>query len=221
MTEITLKPCPFCGGEAHFGKTSYSKPLEDTVWHDDGAPVTEAHFVSCVSCTASNRNSLAGGCRTQERAAESWNTRQAEAKVEGLPKDIALAVAKMGKVEWGAVQPKPDEDHAKSFADSLKLTREYFKTEGDQSLHGVYLEGTEIVLCHTGTSPNSANNARALTGAWNWLVDQATHLSHNPHADEGAEAPDSRIFSRASGRNSEGSGGVYGEQVVQSREPNP
>ena len=147
--------------------------------------------------------------------------RQAEAKAEGLPKDIALAVAKMGKVEWGAVQPKPDEDHVKDFADSLKLTREYFKTEGDQSLHGVYLEGTEIVLCHTGTSPNSANNARALTGAWNWLVDQATHLSHNPHADEGAEAPDSRIFSRASGRNSEGSGGVYGEQVVQSREPNP
>lgn len=58
-----LKPCPFCGGEAHlFGI--------ETI----GASV--AYFVKCVG----NKSKCAGPiytkyCDTKERAAEVWNTR--------------------------------------------------------------------------------------------------------------------------------------------------
>jgi hypothetical protein len=94
-----------------------------------------------------------------------------------LPPDIAEAVVRMGKVEWGAVGPKTDAEHVSDFADSLQITREHFSLEDDRSLHGLYLEGTATVLCHTGTSPNSAVNARALAGAWNWLLDQCASLT--------------------------------------------
>ena len=160
MTEITLKPCPFCGGEAHFGKTSYSKPLEDTVWHDDGAPVTEAHFVSCVSCTASNRNSLAGGCRTQERAAESWNTRQAEAKVEGLLREAR-----------GYVCDSHDE--------GCECDPEYGEAIFERRMEEEDPSGET-----TDTWPDYAE---CTCGVAELLNKIDAHLSHNPHADEGAE----------------------------------
>ena len=63
MPRPELKPCPFCGGEAHlFGI--------ETI----GASV--AYFVKCVG----NKSKCAGPirtkyCDTKERAAEVWNTR--------------------------------------------------------------------------------------------------------------------------------------------------
>lgn len=85
----------------------------------------------------------------------------------------------MGRVEWGSTAEQTSERHVADFAKTLRLTREYFNLEDvPVSLHGLYLEGTETVLCHTGTSPNSGMNARALAGAWNWLVEQCKRGDH-------------------------------------------
>lgn len=90
-----------------------------------------------------------------------------------IPRDIAEAVASIGEAEWGATRAQDDAAHVADFGNSLRLTREHFGTDGPQQLHGLYLKGTETVLCHTGTSPNSAVHAQALTGAWNWLLEQS------------------------------------------------
>lgn len=87
-----------------------------------------------------------------------------------LPDEMATAILAIGRVEWGGPDPRSDEKHVEDFANTLRLTREHFKTEGPQALHGVYIEGTGIVVCHTGTSPNSGIHAQTLTGAWNWLL---------------------------------------------------
>lgn len=92
---------------------------------------------------------------------------------EKIPQEIAAAVLKIGKVEWGAVGPKSDEDHVKGFVETLRITREHFGMEGDQSMHGVYQQGLEVVVALTGTSPNSGTHAQAIVGAWNYLVDLA------------------------------------------------
>ncbi|ANI76465.1 Lar family restriction alleviation protein [Sphingobium sp. EP60837] len=99
-----LLPCPFCGGEASDGGwTRYSKPLHDANWAD-GSPITEAFYVNCISCSASNRSTLSGGFQTKERAVTHWNTRAAigmeagTGETEGLdpkgdspdPKGIAM-----------------------------------------------------------------------------------------------------------------------------------
>ena len=68
-----LKPCPFCGGKAAYGATSYNPPLTDAEW-DDGSPVTLAHSVNCISCAGQMRP-FVGGFRTKEQAAAAWNTR--------------------------------------------------------------------------------------------------------------------------------------------------
>lgn len=90
-----------------------------------------------------------------------------------LPEDIASAIRSIGKAEWGATARKSAEDHAADVANSVRLTAEHFGQTEPQPMHGLYVEGTETVICHTGTSPNSAVHAQALTGAWNWLHDRA------------------------------------------------
>lgn len=92
-----------------------------------------------------------------------------------LPAEIRAALLDRGKVHWGATAAKPDAEHVENFATTLQLTRAHFGTEGDQQLDGVYLQGTDIVICHTGTSPNSPIHARAITGAWNYLYDLAAY----------------------------------------------
>lgn len=99
----------------------------------------------------------------------------ATAAMEAIPADVAEQVLAMGRAEWGATAEQTSEAHLADFANTLRLTREHFNFEDvPVKLHGLYLEGTGTVLCHTGTSPNSGANAQALTGAWNWLHDQAT-----------------------------------------------
>lgn len=90
-----------------------------------------------------------------------------------LPADIAERVLATGYVEWGQTPALSPEAHGAHVAASCRLTAEHFGQQDDQHMHGLYPIGTETVVCHTGTSPNSALNARALTGAWNWLVDLA------------------------------------------------
>lgn len=94
-----------------------------------------------------------------------------------IPADIAEQVLSMGKVEWGATAALDHAGHIEHLAGSLRMTREHFNFDDVPiQMHGLYLEGGETVLCHTGTSPNSGPNAQALAGAWNWLHDQCAAL---------------------------------------------
>lgn len=97
----------------------------------------------------------------------------------GIPREIADQVLAMGRVQWGATAEYTEAGHLAHVAESLRITREHFNFEDvPVAMHGLYLEGTDTVLCHTGTSPNSGANAQALTGAWNWLYDQCAALAH-------------------------------------------
>lgn len=94
-------------------------------------------------------------------------------KIE-LPDDVIESLLAMGRVEWGTSLHQPDEKHVEDLRDTLRITREYFGTEEEETaVHGVYLAGTNTVLAHTGNSPNSPQHARILVGAWNQLVDIA------------------------------------------------
>ncbi|WP_454280551.1 Lar family restriction alleviation protein [Sphingomonas sp. Marseille-Q8236] len=71
-----LLPCPFCGGKAYPGRTTYSRPLDDARWAD-GSPIMETHSINCASCGGTNRGGTIGGYQTVERAIAAWNTRAA------------------------------------------------------------------------------------------------------------------------------------------------
>lgn len=89
-----------------------------------------------------------------------------------IPANLVEHMLAVGKIEWGAVINKTDEQHVADFADSLRLTREHFALEpGSHALNGCYLPETETVVCHTGTSPNSAANAKIIAGIWNSVID--------------------------------------------------
>lgn len=105
--------------------------------------------------------------------------------INTIPEEIARHMVKIGRVEWGSVKAKPDAEHIADFADTLRLTRETFANpEGDTPIHGVFLTGSETVVCHTGTSPNSPVNAQIMAGLWNSVLDQllAAPASEQPEA---------------------------------------
>lgn len=127
------------------------------------------------------------------RAAEADGLSQAEpvpvsSLRASIPSAIAEQVLSMGRVEWGATAELDDAGHLEHLASSLRLTREHFNyADVPIAMHGLYLAGTETVLCHTGTSPNSGANAQALMGAWNLLHDvcaQGMQLSEDAQAAE-------------------------------------
>ena len=89
-----------------------------------------------------------------------------------IPKEIAEVVLKIGRAEWGSTGPHDADGHADHIRKSVKITAEHFEQTEPQKMHGLYIEGSETVICHTGTSPNSPTTARALTAAWNALHDQ-------------------------------------------------
>jgi hypothetical protein len=104
--------------------------------------------------------------------------------VRDIPREIVEQVLSMGRVEWSATDELTSAGHLAHLEETLRLTREHFNFEDvPVRMHGVYLEGLEVVLCHTGTSPNSGINAQALAGAWNWLFEQCEALAK---AREGA-----------------------------------
>lgn len=86
-----------------------------------------------------------------------------------IPKEIAERILAAGPIEWGATDKQTDEQHVADMARTLELTRKEFATEGERELNGVYLKGTNTVLAHTGTSPNSPMHAKIITGLWNQL----------------------------------------------------
>ena len=93
--------------------------------------------------------------------------------LEAFPLDLAEIVASLGPAEWGTTEAFDADGHAAHIKNSVEETARNFQQEGPQMMHGLYLEGTCTVVCHTGTSPNSPQIARALTGAWNRLVEEA------------------------------------------------
>lgn len=90
-----------------------------------------------------------------------------------FPHDVIATLLAIGPVEWGRSFEQPDEKHVSDFVDTLRITREHFGTQGETAIHGVYLAGTNTVLAHTGSSPNSPQHARILVGAWNRMVEIA------------------------------------------------
>lgn len=107
-----------------------------------------------------------------------------------IPADIAEHVLSLGRVEWGQTHAHDAEGHGRHVADSVRITAANFGQDGDQRMHGLWLAGTETVLCHTGTSPNAPKTTQAIVGAWNWLVDQAS----------GAPVPDATQTREAEGK---------------------
>jgi hypothetical protein len=98
-----------------------------------------------------------------------------------IPEDIVKRVIAIGRIEWGAVEEKTDEDIVAWFTANLAKTREHFGFTDDKTkLHGCYVEGEDIVLCHTGNSPNSPTHARAMAGAWNHLPELCQKQARGP-----------------------------------------
>lgn len=93
-----LKPCPFCGGEAHIGTVRYSRPLDDVSWADDDAPIIGAFYGHCAKCAAGHRNTVAGGYRTETMAIAAWNTRSTEATLRAENELMMEALADL--VSW-------------------------------------------------------------------------------------------------------------------------
>ena len=90
--------------------------------------------------------------------------------------DLLAYIKEAGAMDWGIVEAKSDEDHLKDFANSLRLTREHFQQAGPQPLSGLYKQGSDTVMAHTGTSPKAAVRARILAGLWNALHAAATKV---------------------------------------------
>jgi hypothetical protein len=142
-------------------------PIKNDVFLSSYAPVDPAmDFGEAIDPNASHnrRSRLTEPARKADRLGEGVK----------LPADIAEHVLSLGRVEWGQTPAHDAEGHGQHVATSVRLTAEHFGQEGDQHMHGLWLAGTETVLCHTGTSPNAPKTTQALVGAWNWLVDQAS-----------------------------------------------
>lgn len=103
-----------------------------------------------------------------------------------VPEDLEDTVLRMGPVQWGAAEAASDAKHKAQLGQTIRLTREFFGPEAVPALtqmHGLYLEGSDRVLCHTGVSPNSPNNARALAGLWNALHTELLNIQHAETAE--------------------------------------
>lgn len=114
----------------------------------------------------------------------------ADGSVSLIPQDIVDHMLKLGRAEWGSTPEHDADGHADHIRQSVRITAEHFGQTEPQKMHGLYLEGTETVVCHTGTSPNSPTSARALTAAWNHLHDacvQQQKRSASAQADENTE----------------------------------
>ncbi|MEN6548925.1 MAG: hypothetical protein ABFE07_23010 [Armatimonadia bacterium] len=95
--------------------------------------------------------------------------------IETIPQELRDHILEFGRVQWGATAERTAAEHIAGFEKSLRLTREYYNLEDvPVQMHGVYLEGSEIVMAHTGTSPNSGTRARIMVGLWNYIHDELT-----------------------------------------------
>jgi hypothetical protein len=77
--------------------------------------------------------------------------------------EMQKAALEIGHVEWGTTHSHDADGHADHVRNSVKITSETFEQIEDQKMHGLYVKGSETVIGHTGTSPNSPTHARILT----------------------------------------------------------
>ena len=85
-----------------------------------------------------------------------------------LSDDDIRCLQECGEAEWGVVLGKPDVDHVIDFISTLKTTRKAFPEIPEMSrMNGMYKKGSDVVLAHTGTSPNSPIRASLLSILWN------------------------------------------------------
>jgi hypothetical protein len=69
LQKLSLKPCPFCGGEASYNTVTYSESMvEEQEWSQ-----AKFHGVNCIHCGVSNLGLV--GHRTTDDAARHWNVR--------------------------------------------------------------------------------------------------------------------------------------------------
>ena len=174
MSGPELKPCPFCGGALDYAE-----------------PVTYVHPIG--KCILSGRNFKAGYIGQ-------WNTRTpdpAQIRADALreafqfPENVIDLVKRIGRAEWGTTEPKTAEDHGADMVNTVKKTAAHFGQIDQQAMHGLYIDGTNIVICHAGVSPNSPEIARVLTGMWNMLCDATTlslpAVDNSPAPDAGGK----------------------------------
>jgi hypothetical protein len=98
--------------------------------------------------------------------------------------EMQRAALSIGRVEWGSTRELDAQGHADQTKTSVEITANNFEQDGLQKMHGLYVAGTETVLCHTGTSPNSPTHARIMTALWNHFVECA-ELSREYSAGQG------------------------------------
>jgi len=174
---VLCKNCGACPGDRDTEAaaiTAWNTRTPDTAPSQSADLIAEAeaYFTSPAVATSEARRHVAT-LITALRAAEAREKALRENEIPwNIPPEIAEVVLKVGRAEWGATDAMDGEGHAECMAKSVKLTEQHFGLNGPQPMHGLYVEGTGTVVCHTGMSPNSANIARALTGAWNLLHEE-------------------------------------------------
>jgi hypothetical protein len=94
--------------------------------------------------------------------------------------EMKKAALEVGRVEWGSTDKLDAQGHADQTKTAVEGTADHFQQDGLQEMHGLYLSGTEITLCDTGTSPNSPTHARILTALWNHFV-ECVELERQTH----------------------------------------
>lgn len=90
---------------------------------------------------------------------------------EEMQKVRELIAAASTGVEHGCVRGKSIAQHGLDFISSMGAD-----TAVGTDLHGVYLAGSETVVCHTGNGPHSEANARLITFALNNLSKLVDHI---------------------------------------------
>lgn len=104
----------------------------------------------------------------------------ARAEVSPVLLEMFDAAVRIGPVEWGATDQRDVSGHLSHTKTALERTAKHFGQTGPQAMHGLYVTGSETVLCHTGTSPNSPTHARILTALWNKFVSEGIALIDQP-----------------------------------------
>ena len=102
MSEIKLKPCPFCGSEAwtfHVPENNeYEMKLHEWIWRTPGRWLVGCDTQMCML----NINNMPETFASEQEAAEAWNTRaeQPSAQPERLTdKEQRIFLAAMGREE--------------------------------------------------------------------------------------------------------------------------
>lgn len=92
------------------------------------------------------------------------------ARLATIPPEIAAVILAIGPAQWGVSVGQTASEHGEMMTRSVRLTAEHFG-QGDepQPMQMLLREGTDTVIAYVGTSPHSAQAARGMTAAWNYL----------------------------------------------------